>query len=173
MVSVVYNFQTVNNKIKLRMKYERVIQTGLFGNAVLAALMSVRKLDVIPQNDDCSKESDVRPLVFGNKVRYGTQPGKFHLQIMLSDVGCSSLNRLAVFVPQRSGNPALHRKMWNKQRHATVVSGTPVGRSSAKWIPVRCGLVLSENFITFIFLGAALGVRNQFRGSRPHWNSAT
>jgi hypothetical protein len=47
---VAYNFQTGNNKIKLLTEYEDVTQEGLFGNAVLAALMSGRKYDVIPQN---------------------------------------------------------------------------------------------------------------------------
>jgi hypothetical protein len=49
---VVYNFQTENNKIKLLKEYEDVTQKVLFGNAVLAALMSGRKYDVIPQNGD-------------------------------------------------------------------------------------------------------------------------
>jgi hypothetical protein len=40
---VAYNFQTGNNKLKLLTEYEDVIQKGLFGNAVLAALMSRRK----------------------------------------------------------------------------------------------------------------------------------
>jgi hypothetical protein len=42
-VSVAYNFQTGNNKIKLLTEYEGVTQNVLFGNAVLAALMSGRK----------------------------------------------------------------------------------------------------------------------------------
>jgi hypothetical protein len=37
---VAYNFQTGNNKIKLLTEYEDVTQKVLFGNAVLAALMS-------------------------------------------------------------------------------------------------------------------------------------
>jgi hypothetical protein len=46
---VAYNFQTGNNKIKLLTEYEDVTQNVLFGNAVLAALMSGRKygLDVM------------------------------------------------------------------------------------------------------------------------------
>jgi hypothetical protein len=52
------------------MEYESVTQKVLFGNAVFAALMFGRKYDVIPQNDDCSRESNVRTLVFRNKVRY-------------------------------------------------------------------------------------------------------
>jgi hypothetical protein len=35
------------------MEYEGVTQKVLFGNSVLAALMSGRKYDVIPQNGDC------------------------------------------------------------------------------------------------------------------------
>jgi hypothetical protein len=64
------NFQTGNNKIKLLTEYEDVTQKVLYGNAVLAALMSGRKYDVIPQNGDCSRESNARTLVFRNKVRY-------------------------------------------------------------------------------------------------------
>jgi hypothetical protein len=66
---VAYNFQTGNNKIKLPTKYGSVTQTVLFENAVLVALMTVRKYDIIPQNDDCSRESNVRTLIFRNKVR--------------------------------------------------------------------------------------------------------
>jgi hypothetical protein len=51
-------------------EYEDETQKVLFGNAVLAALMSGRKYDVMPQNGDCSRESNVRTLVFRNKVRY-------------------------------------------------------------------------------------------------------
>jgi hypothetical protein len=40
---VAYNFQTGNNKIKLITEYEGITQEVLFGNAVLAALMSGRK----------------------------------------------------------------------------------------------------------------------------------
>jgi hypothetical protein len=52
------------------MEYESVSQKVLFCNAVLAALMSERQYDVIPQNGDCSRESNVRILVYRNKVRY-------------------------------------------------------------------------------------------------------
>jgi hypothetical protein len=38
-ISVVYNFQTGNNKIKLLTEYESLIQKVLFGSAILAALM--------------------------------------------------------------------------------------------------------------------------------------
>jgi hypothetical protein len=51
---VAYNFQTGNNKIKLLMEYENVTQNVLFSNAVLAALMSARKYNVMLQNGDCS-----------------------------------------------------------------------------------------------------------------------
>jgi hypothetical protein len=51
-VSVVYNFKTGNNEIKLLMEYEIVTQKVLFDNAVLTALMYRRKYDVIPQNGD-------------------------------------------------------------------------------------------------------------------------
>jgi hypothetical protein len=50
---VAYNFQTGNNKIKLLTEYEGITQKVLFDKAVLAALMSGRKYDVIPQNGDC------------------------------------------------------------------------------------------------------------------------
>jgi hypothetical protein len=69
---VVYNFQTRKNKIKLLTEYEGVTQKVLFGNAVLAALMSGRKYDVIPQNGDVVTELSMENI---------------HLQIMLSDVG--------------------------------------------------------------------------------------
>jgi hypothetical protein len=69
-VFVAYNFQTGNDKIKLLTEYEDVTQNVLFGNAVLAALMSGKKYDVITQNGDCSRESNLRTLVFRNKVRY-------------------------------------------------------------------------------------------------------
>jgi hypothetical protein len=51
-VSVAYNLQTRNNKIKLLTEYEGVTQKVLFANAVLAALMSGRKYDVITQIGD-------------------------------------------------------------------------------------------------------------------------
>jgi hypothetical protein len=46
------------------MEYESATQKVLFGNAVLTPLMSGRKYDVIPQNGDCSRESNVHTLVF-------------------------------------------------------------------------------------------------------------
>jgi hypothetical protein len=69
---VAYNFQTGNNKTKLLTEYEDVTQKVLFGNAVLTALMSGRKYDVIPQIGDVFTELSME---------------KIHLQIMLSDVG--------------------------------------------------------------------------------------
>jgi hypothetical protein len=42
-------------------------QKALFGNAILTALMSGRKYDVIPQNGNCSRESNVRNSVFSNQ----------------------------------------------------------------------------------------------------------
>jgi hypothetical protein len=76
------NFQTGNNKIKLLTEYESVTQKVLFRNAVLAALMSGRKYDVIPQHGFCSRESNVRTSVFRKKAvikthcPYRTQYGK-------------------------------------------------------------------------------------------------
>jgi hypothetical protein len=67
-----YKFQTGNNKIKQLTEYEDVTQKVLLGNAVLAALMSGRKYDVIPQIGDVITELSME---------------KIHLQIMLSDVG--------------------------------------------------------------------------------------
>jgi hypothetical protein len=64
------------------MEYERVTHKVLFGNAVLAALMSGRKYDVITQNGDCSRQSKCAVLVFETKsvfktqLRYRTQYGK-------------------------------------------------------------------------------------------------
>jgi hypothetical protein len=63
---VAYNSQSGNNKTKLLTEYESVTQKVSFGNAVLVALMSGRKYDVIPQNDDCSRESNVRKTKFRN-----------------------------------------------------------------------------------------------------------
>jgi DUF917 family protein len=53
---VAYNFQIGNNKVKLLTEYEGVTQKVLFGNAVLAALMSERKYHVIPQIGDVVTE---------------------------------------------------------------------------------------------------------------------
>jgi hypothetical protein len=62
-VSVAYNFQTGNNKLKLLMQYESVIQEVLFGNVLCAKLMSWRKYNVIPQND-CIQNKAMRILKF-------------------------------------------------------------------------------------------------------------
>jgi hypothetical protein len=58
------------NIITLLTKYKSATEDILFGNAVLAALMSGRKYDIILQNGDSSRERDVGTLVFRNKVRY-------------------------------------------------------------------------------------------------------
>jgi hypothetical protein len=72
-VSVTYNFQPRNNKIKLLMKYKSVTQKVLFDNAVLPAMISGRKY-VISQNGDCSRESNMLSFI---KIRhYRTQYGK-------------------------------------------------------------------------------------------------
>jgi hypothetical protein len=63
-----YNFQTGSNKIKMLTGYKSVTK-NLSGNAVLAALISGRKYEIIRQNGDCSKDSNVRILVFRKKVR--------------------------------------------------------------------------------------------------------
>jgi hypothetical protein len=81
-ICVAYNFQNGRNKIELLKEYERVTQKDLFGNAISAALVSGRKYDVITQNCDCSRESNVRSLVFQNKSvikmqrRYRTEYGE-------------------------------------------------------------------------------------------------
>jgi hypothetical protein len=62
-----YNFQTWSNKIKLLREYENVTQKVFFGNAVFAPLMCGEEYDVITQNDDCWRESNVRTLVFRKK----------------------------------------------------------------------------------------------------------
>jgi hypothetical protein len=67
-----YKFKNGNNKIKLLMEYEGVTQKVLFGNAVLAPLMSGRKYDVIPQIGDVVTELSMEEI---------------QLQIMLSDIG--------------------------------------------------------------------------------------
>jgi hypothetical protein len=78
---VAYNFQIGNNKIKLLREYENVTQQVLFGNAVIAALISGRKYD-IPQNGNCSRENNVRSLflerksVIKRKRHYRSQYGK-------------------------------------------------------------------------------------------------
>jgi hypothetical protein len=59
-----YIVQTGNNKIKLLMEYESVTQKVLFGNAVLVTSMPRKRCDVMPQNGDCSRENNVRILVF-------------------------------------------------------------------------------------------------------------
>jgi hypothetical protein len=90
---VAYNFQTGNNKIKLLTEYG-VTQKVLFGNAVLAALMSGRKYDVntskwrLFKGKQCaySGVSKQSPLSKRNIVTELSME-KINLQIMLSDVG--------------------------------------------------------------------------------------
>jgi hypothetical protein len=48
------------------MEYKSVTQKVLFDNAILATLMSGIKYEVIPQHGDCSRQSNVRTLVFRN-----------------------------------------------------------------------------------------------------------
>jgi hypothetical protein len=52
------------------MEYQNVTQKVLFGNNVFNAAMFGRKHDAIPQNGDCSSESNARTFVFRNKVHY-------------------------------------------------------------------------------------------------------
>jgi hypothetical protein len=46
--------------MKLLTEYESITQNGLHGDAILAALISGRKYEVIPQNGDSSRESSLR-----------------------------------------------------------------------------------------------------------------
>jgi arsenate reductase-like glutaredoxin family protein len=52
------------------MCYENITQKVLFDNAVFTTFMSGEKYDVIVQNINCSRENNVRTLVFRNKVHY-------------------------------------------------------------------------------------------------------
>jgi hypothetical protein len=56
---VTNNFQTGNNKTKLLMEYEIVTQNVSVYCFVVSMLMSRRKVEVVPQNGDCSRESNV------------------------------------------------------------------------------------------------------------------
>jgi hypothetical protein len=111
---VAYNFQTGNNKIKLLTEYEGVTQKVLFGNAALAALMSGRKYDVIPQNGDCSRESNVRTSVFRDKVRY------------------QNATSLQNSVDPPSDN-AIRRWLKQFQETGSVLHRKGVGRPSTSW----------------------------------------
>jgi hypothetical protein len=64
-----YKIQTRNNKIKPFTEYDSVSQNVLFGNAILAALMSGRNMTAY-LNMTTSRESNVRTSVFRNEVRY-------------------------------------------------------------------------------------------------------
>jgi hypothetical protein len=54
-------------------EYESVTKKDLFRKAVLAAFLFGRKYDVLPQNGDCSRQSNVPTSVFRNEVRCKTQ----------------------------------------------------------------------------------------------------
>jgi hypothetical protein len=82
---VTCNFQTGKSKIKMLTEYENVTQRVLLGIAVLAALMSGRKCDVIIQNGDCRFSTKI-PLPKRNVVTELNME-ETHLQVMLSDVG--------------------------------------------------------------------------------------
>jgi hypothetical protein len=76
------------------MEYETVSHRVLFGNAILAALISERRYDVISQNGVCSKESNVHTLDFFKQsplskrgVVTELNMEDIHIQIMLSKVG--------------------------------------------------------------------------------------
>jgi hypothetical protein len=68
------------------MEYENVTQKVLFGDAVLAALLSERKYVVIPQNVPTLVFSKQGPLSKCNVVTELNME-KIYLQVMLSDVG--------------------------------------------------------------------------------------
>jgi hypothetical protein len=109
---VAYNFQAGNNKIKLLMEYEDVTQKVSFGTAVLAALMSGRKYDVIHQNGDCSRESNVHALVFRNKVLYQNA-----MSLQNSVWKRSTFKRLVVFCTEKEREDrALRKKMLIESR---------------------------------------------------------
>jgi hypothetical protein len=79
--------------------------------AVLPALMYGRKYDVIPQNGDCSKESNVRSPLSKRNVGTKLNMEEIHLKIKLSDAGESSFKRLVVFCTEKEREDrALRRK---------------------------------------------------------------
>jgi hypothetical protein len=66
---VAYNFQTGSNKIKLLMEYENVTPNVLFGNAVLVALESGRKYDVIPKNGHGNPDNNLEsPCIISTQI---------------------------------------------------------------------------------------------------------
>jgi hypothetical protein len=75
---VAYNFQTGNNTIKLLTEYESVIKKVLFGNSVLAALMSGRKWRLFKRNQCAycgfSKQSPLSKRNVVNRTQYGKAP---------------------------------------------------------------------------------------------------
>jgi hypothetical protein len=127
---VAYNFQTGKNKIKLLTEYEDVSQKVFFGNAVLAALMSGRKYDVIPQIGDVVTEFSME---------------KFHLHIMLSDVGQSNFKRLVVFCTEKERrSKQLHRKCWR----------TLAGKLNTAWtyyVPRKARMLKLFSILQYLF----------------------
>jgi hypothetical protein len=70
---VAYNFQIRSSNIKMLTEYESVNQKVFIWQCCTRRIDAWKKIyDVITQNSDCSRESNVRTLVFGNKVRYQT-----------------------------------------------------------------------------------------------------
>jgi hypothetical protein len=78
---VTYNFQTGSSEIKLLTEYESVTQEVLLSNAVLTALMSGRKYDVITQRQlfkrkQCAYFGFRNISVIKMQLCYRTQYGK-------------------------------------------------------------------------------------------------
>jgi hypothetical protein len=62
----------------------------------------------MPQNGDCSTESNVRTLVFRNNVITKLGMERIHFQIMLSDVGYSSFEILVSILRRKgAGGPSI------------------------------------------------------------------
>jgi hypothetical protein len=78
----------------------------LFDDDLLAALMSGRKYDVIPQNCDCLRENNVRTLVFRNEVRMKMQP-RYRTQSR-KDAPSDNAFRRRLMQVKETGN-AVHR----------------------------------------------------------------
>jgi hypothetical protein len=97
------------------------VKKNQFGNVVLTAFMSGGKY-VVPQNDNCSKESNIHTFIFWNKVSYQNTASlqnrkKIHLQIKLSDTGYSNFKRLVAFcTKQELEDLAFHTKMLMKSK---------------------------------------------------------
>jgi hypothetical protein len=108
---VAYHFQTEKNRSKIPTEYEIVTHKVSFGNAVLIALMFGRKYDVISQNGKCSRENNVRTSVFSkqsplskNSIVTELNMEKFHLEIIISDVGYSNFAAIETVTPQMLEN---------------------------------------------------------------------